>query len=185
MTSSYPRLLYTLPSAVSKPRRCTSIPSIPLPKISLPPKLPSPPRPQEFAPGYTVTTHLVPSAYPRYSYKEYKRYLASSLEVLDNPPIDTAPKASRRQWAEDKCETFVRKREEFHRARANPSPQFTTQLEPDDGPVLWNVINRYARTQDSRDKRDFGLTIVVCHANGLHKEVCGSLTCAVIYRMPA
>lgn len=44
-----------------------------------------------------------------------------------------------------------------------------TPLSP--GPLLWNVVNRIAYTSPTYNKKDVGLTIVVTHANGYHKEV--------------
>jgi hypothetical protein len=47
--------------------------------------------------------------------------------------------------------------------------------ETEESPVMWNVINRYARIGPPNRQRDIGLTVVVTHANGFHKEVSSTL----------
>lgn len=171
MTSSYPRRETTIDSAIGKARLCTELPSLRLPDHMKLPSLPSPLRPLEFAPGYTVTTHLVPAAYPRVSYQEPKQYATTSLDILNDAPPDSAPKEVRHNWSSETGKKLLKKREDLLHARVNHSPQDGSFNAEDTGPVLWNVVNRYARTKPSKDKRDFGITVVACHANGLHKEV--------------
>ena len=124
----------------------------------------------EFAPGYTLTTHLVPAANYRYSYQEPQKYTVSSAEIPDDPPADSAPKEARRKWAIEKADALIQKRHFLQYARENALPPDLPNANT--GPVLWNVVNRYARTSP-KASRDFGLTVIVCHANGLHKEVGG------------
>lgn len=125
-----------------------------------------------------MTTHLVPSAYPRYSHFVSSKLSSLHPQILNDPPHDLAPKNERRQWAEDRREAIIRKREAFVEMREedvkNERDSFDLRAlegEKYKGPVLWNAVNRYARVKDPKDPRDFGLTVVVCHANGLHKEV--------------
>ena len=54
-------------------------------------------------------------------------------------------------------------------ARLPSAPSDCT--EEDNGPLLWNAINRYARVREQKSRRNVGLTVVITHANGLHKEV--------------
>lgn len=150
---------------------CTSLPSLPLPDHLELPSLPSSVRNPNFAPGYTVTTHLIPGAYPRYSYQEPKRYAATSSNILDNAPPDSAPKEVKQKWSYQTASKLLKKREDLFHARISQSPQDGSFDASDTGPVLWNVVNRYARTKSLKDRRDLGITVVACHANGMHKEV--------------
>lgn len=92
-------------------------------------------------------------------------------EILNNAPADDAPRDNKQKWAADTAERLVGKRAALLRARRDKLPLDGSLTESDTGPVMWNVINRYARTKPPKDPRDFGITVVACHANGLHKEV--------------
>lgn len=169
MTSSYPRRETTVDSAIKEIRNCTEFPSLALPKNLVLPPLPSPARDREFAPGFIVTTHLVPASYPRYSYQEPTRYSTTISEVLNDAPPDSAPKDMKRKWAFETASKLLKKRYDLYRARVEHLPKDTP--EPGLGPVLWIVLNRYARTKPAKVTRNIGLTVILCHANGLHKEV--------------
>ena len=54
-------------------------------------------------------------------------------------------------------------------ARLPSTPSDCT--EENNGPLLWNAINRNACLRKQKSRRNVGLTIVITHANGLHKEV--------------
>jgi hypothetical protein len=169
MTSSYPRVDSSVNSSVRNPRTCTDLPMLPLPDELRLPDLPSRQRPLEFVPGYNLTTHLIPAASPRYSYQEPRKYtVSSSVQIPNDPPADSAPKEARRKWANEKRDALIQKRLFLQHARESTLP--TDLPDANTEPVLWNVVNRYARTSP-KDSRDFGLTVIVCHANGLHKEV--------------
>src|SRR5882724_7787036 len=63
ISASYPRPTNarTWPTVVPRPL----LPIEPPATIGALPPLPSPPRDPAFAPSYTLTTHLIPAAYPR------------------------------------------------------------------------------------------------------------------------
>ena len=48
----------------------------------------------------------------------------------------------------------------------------------EDERLLWNCVNRYYRTGPPPNKKAKPLTLLLTHANGLHKEVLYSLKCA-------
>jgi hypothetical protein len=178
MTSTYPRPSSTYTLGIKTIRRAIDIPALPLPdNLELPP-LPSPPRDPNFVAGYTLTTHLVPSAYPRYSFLEARPYRSTPDELIDDRPPDTAPKHIREEWASAKAKAIQDRREKVLEARKNDAPYDGLLKNGDNGPVLWNVLNRIARVDPPQDPRDFGITVIVCHANGLHKEVRRSWKCA-------
>ncbi|KAF8336444.1 uncharacterized protein EI90DRAFT_175493 [Cantharellus anzutake] len=174
MTSSYPRpderprhTSIATRDASAIPQFSPSIPPV------LPP-LPSPPRDPDFLTGYTVTTHLVPAASPRESIFQERRHAGdfpSISPVIPSEKVKT--KQDRAEWSKRMVEALNRKRtgitEAMIRAESTWSPLDYT--EEDAGPLLWNAINRYARFQEQRDTRDVGLTVVIAHANGMHKEV--------------
>lgn len=179
MTSSYPRRETTVNSVIREARICTELPSFPLPESLVLPSLPSPVRSEEFFPGYTVTTHLVPAAYPRYSYQEPRRYAATSRDISNDAPLDSAPKDIRHNWAKETASKLLKKRQDLLNARVEHLPQDGPGLDP--GSVLWNAVNRYARTEPPKDIREFGLTVIICHENGLHKEVI--TVCSILYSL--
>lgn len=172
MTSSYPRPPFTRSLGYKNPRRAVNLPNLPLPPQALqsPPTLPCPPRALEFVPGYILTTHLVPAAYPRYSYLDPRKNDPAYTEILNDAPPPSASKAAREAWALGRTRQLRERRNRIEEKRDPLAPPETLLRPDDNGPVLWNVLNRYARIGPPRDKRDFGLTVVVCHANGLHKE---------------
>lgn len=167
MTSSYPRLEKTSDSRIAPARICTDFPSLPLPPnvLANPPALPSPTRDPDFADGYTLTTHIIPAAYPRIP--------SSKWTVLNDAPPDIAPRNEREAWATERAAQLLKKRSDLKLAQVDEekgSPK-DSNGDSDSGSVLWSVVNRYARTKPPKDSRDFGLTVIACHANGLHKEV--------------
>ena len=169
MISSYCRVDSRAQSSVRNPRTCTDLPILsPSDDLELP-ELPSRRGPLEFAPGYTMTTHLIPAAYPRYSYQEPRKYSATSTEILNDPPAHSAPKETREKWATKKTDELIQRHHFLHHARESALPPDLPNVNT--APVLWIVVNRYARTSP-KNSRDFGLTVIACHANGLHKEAC-------------
>lgn len=172
MTTSYPPLSSTPSNGIKRLRKATDIPSLPIPPAYLqnPPQLPSTPRPLEFVPGYTVTTHIIPAAFPRYSYQEPLRYASTAATILNDPPPSSASKAEKQKWIGTKIDEIREKTNNVENLRIDGAPQ-DGPLD-DNGPVLWTVVNRYARvaSAQSNDARK-GLTIVSCHGIGIHKEV--------------
>jgi hypothetical protein len=142
---------YTIP----RPRQSLRVDEQPLPSLhplhtpTEPlryPALPSPSRDGSFAGAYTITTHLIPAAFPR---------ISPFVPVLPLPNHEN--------------------RDE----RGAHVKQYTSEflsLQAQDGPghsgtqpkVLWSVLNRYVRTDTGNMG---GLTLLLLHANGLHKEV--------------
>lgn len=151
MTPSYPRFTVSPENHVHIPdaRHADDSPFGALPDdISLP-LLPLPTRAHEFVSGYAVTTHIIPAVYSRYTPRGYKPH-------SDDPPADAA---ARKAWATSTKDALFAARRETRNAQG--------------GPLLWNVINRYARIGPPRSKQTIGITVVVTHANGFHKEVSG------------
>ncbi|KAF9514149.1 hypothetical protein BS47DRAFT_1392726 [Hydnum rufescens UP504] len=131
------------------------------------PVLPCPPRSPHFIPGYSVTTHVIPGAYPRQSFHELRRY--PNLAPISSIPPPVEAKAEREAWAVDTCSKMKGKRHAIVRMRVQ-GQRSGAPRQHDSCPVLWNVVNRYARIQAHRGRKDMGITLVVAHAIGLHKE---------------
>ncbi|KAF9503721.1 hypothetical protein BS47DRAFT_1309373, partial [Hydnum rufescens UP504] len=125
------------------------------------PALPSPPRSIHFAPGYNVTTHIIPASHPRQSFLEPRRH--SQLE----------PKRERQAWAIDTASKLRGKRAALRKlcAKNHDSGVLKDPQQELPVPVLWNVVNRYARVGAPKEKKDIGIIVVVAHSNGFHKEV--------------
>ncbi|KAF9508581.1 hypothetical protein BS47DRAFT_1302619 [Hydnum rufescens UP504] len=169
MSSSIPRPS-PLPNYRPFPiRRLRNLPTA-LPTFESYPPLPSPPRSPDFIPGYSVTTHIIPASYPRQSFLEPRRY--PHVEPVPFAPPPPEEKRKRQAWAVDtgaklrgKRAALLKLRTENHGSEVKKDPQEST------GPIFWNVINRYARIGAPKDRKAIGITVLVSHANGFHKEV--------------
>lgn len=123
------------------------LPVFPPPEPFIRPTLPSSPRKPNLDAPYTLTTHLLPAAHLR---------TAAHVPMPSRPPED-ATKAERL---------------EFYKTTVQELRDLRTTLEPQGVPqVLWNCVNRYART-DLDSRRMKGVTLFFAHANGFPKEVC-------------
>lgn len=108
------------------------------------PPLPCPPRHHYFANSYTVTAHLIPAAFPRSS------------------PYVPLPAVPTHETKEERAARIERFADELLSLQAQHVPdQSGTQQT-----VLWSVLNRYVRKSVGAS----GLTLLLLHANGLHKE---------------
>lgn len=109
------------------------------------PALPCPPRGHHFTSAYTVTTHLIPAAFPR---------------VTPFVPLLPVPEHESRDERSARVERYT---SEFLALRTQYAPD-TPESQPT---VLWTALNRYVRTDTGSGT---GLTLLLLHANGLHKE---------------
>ena len=125
------------------------VPLLPLrspPEPLNPPPLPCPSRDHRFASEYTVTTHLIPAAFPRCS-------------PFVPVPVVKLPDYESRDERGARIELYKDELLSYH-AQHGPDHSGTQPM------VLWSALNRYVRKDTGR-----GLTLVLLHANGLHKEV--------------
>jgi hypothetical protein len=131
------------------PSGSISGPLLPLrspPETVLNPPLPCPPRHHRFTSSYTVTTHLIPAAFPRSS------------------PFVPLPAFPTHETKDERAARIQRFTGELLSLQAQHVPgQSGTQQT-----VLWSVLNRYVRKSIGGAS---GLTLLLLHANGLHKEV--------------
>jgi hypothetical protein len=112
------------------------------------PALPCPPRHHRFASSYTVTTHLIPAAFPRSS------------------PFVPLPAFPAHETKDERAARIQRSTGELLSLQAQHVPdQSGTQQT-----VLWSVLNRYVHKSTSIGGTR-GKTLLLLHANGLHKEV--------------
>lgn len=112
------------------------------------PALPCPPRHHRFTSSYTVTTHLIPAAFPRSS------------------PFVPLPALPAHETKDERAARIQRFTDELLSLQAQHVPdQSGTQQT-----VLWSVLNRYVRKSTGIGGAS-GLTLLLLHANGLHKEV--------------
>jgi hypothetical protein len=117
------------------------------------PALPSPLREPIF-PGYTLTTHIIPAAFPR---------MAPDVP-LPKPLDNQSDKAQRAAWAERTLKAFREAEEELMKEK---DIQHSRK-------VLWCCVNRYVKKGlpgASKTNRK-GVTLFFAHANGFPKEVC-------------
>lgn len=122
-----------------------------LPENLIFPSLPSAPRQSAFSNLWTLSTHIIPAAYPRVT-----------PDVL--PPVkvpDTLiDKNERRRMNSEKATEMLAANIKHS---TNPSPDNGNKV------VLWNCVNRYVKKGLGGGK---GLTLFFAHANGFYKEVC-------------
>ena len=127
------------------------LPIQPCPTIAHFPPLPSPPR-QTIHAAYTLTTHLVPAAFPR--------------SIPDIPLPEIPPHSAPNRQAQITLLTteLVEMRARFAQGELRGGHS----RKP-----LWNCVNRQVRT-DKRHVTRPGLTLFLAHANGFPKEACAS-----------
>ncbi len=144
----------TIPRSPQYPTHADEqVPFVPLLPLQSPPEplqhptLPCPPRRHHFNSLYTVTKHLIPAAFPRSS------------------PFIPLPVIPAHETKEERAARVQRYTNELLLLRAqHVLDQSGTQRK-----VLWSVLNRYVRK--SIGGGGSGLTLLLLHANGLHKEV--------------
>jgi hypothetical protein len=112
------------------------------------PALPCPPRHHHFTSSYTVTTHLIPAAFP-----------PSSPFV----PLPAFPAHETKDERAARIQSFT---DELLLLQAQHVPDQSGTRQT----VLWSVLNRYVCKNIGGAN---GLTLLMLHANGLHKEVSG------------
>lgn len=142
----------TIPRPRAAQLASEQVPLFPLLPLRSPPEplsrppLPCPSRDHRFASEYTVTTHLIPAAFPRSS-------PFVPVPVLKLPGHESRDeRGARIELYKDELV--------LHQAQHGPDHSGTQSM------VLWNALNRYVRKGNGG-----GLTLVLLHANGLHKEV--------------
>jgi len=143
----------TIPRSPQYPTHADEqVPFVPLLPLQSPPEplqhptLPCPPRRHHFNSLYTVTKHLIPAAFPRSS------------------PFIPLPIIPAHETKEERAARIQRYTNELLLLRAQHVPdQSGTQRK-----ALWSVLNRYVRKTIGGSS---GLTLLLLHANGLHKEV--------------
>jgi hypothetical protein len=156
MTSSYPEPIHK-PAHRHRPVHPRSLLPLslpPLPKTL--PTLPSPLREPVF-PGYTLTTHIFPAAYPR---------MAPDVP-LPEPLENQSCRRQRAAWAERNFEAFRKAERELMREKDIRCSE----------KVLWCCVNRYVKKGlpgASKTNRK-GVTLFFAHANGFLKEVCQAI----------
>jgi hypothetical protein len=116
------------------------------PETVLNPPLPCPPRHHRFTSSYTVTTHLIPAAFPRSS------------------PFVPLPAFPTHETKDERAARIQRFTDELLSLQAQHAPDQSGAQQT----VLWSVLNRYVRKSIGDAS---GLTLLLLHANGLHKEV--------------
>lgn len=143
----------TLPSFSIKPRRFRAgLTTFECPPVVVNnyPALPVASRDGALSYGYSISTHILPAAYPR-----------SASAVWEPLPLEE-PVNDRKQRIKNTVQHISDRKEAQERGDYVGKPR---------GEILWTVANRYV-------KNDFagateGLTVVLLHGIGTHKEVSG------------
>ncbi|KAF8480044.1 Alpha/beta hydrolase family-domain-containing protein [Russula ochroleuca] len=139
-----------IPRPGQPPRTDGQITPIPLLPLRLPPEplrypaLPSPLRDHRFSATYNVTTHIIPAAFPR------------------STPFIAPPPAFPSHEIDDEREARIQR---YTRELISLQAQYVPDSSGTQPTVLWNVLNRYVR-----HGKGGGLTLLMLHANGMHKE---------------
>ncbi|EIW79904.1 hypothetical protein CONPUDRAFT_91131 [Coniophora puteana RWD-64-598 SS2] len=135
------------------------LPLLPHPILALKstayPQLPSPLRNPTFTDDFTLTTHIVPGAYPR----------VSPDIPLPTSPLFTGNSAERKARVKELAMEMINLQARHERGER---VALGTQGESD---VVWCVINRFRRKRlVRRGKEGKSLTLFLAHANGFPKE---------------
>jgi hypothetical protein len=129
-------------------------------------RLPSRPDRQPL-PGYTLTRHTFPGAYPRTApgFVSYDNKFNETDDPLGN--VYSSDKKERLKLID---EAVGKVRQVYLEAGARTA-QDVEKSEIDE-PVVRLAVNRFVRKDLSTSSSDDrGITLVVCHANGFHKEM--------------
>jgi hypothetical protein len=129
------------------------------PEPSTLPSLPSPPRQPAFSHLYTLSTHIIPAAYPR---------LTADVSEPERVPDTGIDKEERKRIGDQRAGEMLAARWR----QINGEPMEGSRK------LLWNCVNRYARNDMNGQK---GLTLFLAHANGFPKEVCFSFLWFLIF----
>ncbi len=142
---------FDFPTVNPKPLKPLETP--PVSTSSSLPSLPSQPRKSLIDKWYTLSTHLVPAAYPR------------TTPFVPVPPLPqwTLDKAGFKKSIEKTVDTLIGTKEALWHGQLNDLP-------PDRKP-MWICINRYVPKRNASSGRGNGVTLFMCHANGFPKEV--------------
>lgn len=128
-------------------------PFVPLqqhPEPSSYPALPSPLRQPSFADLYTLTTHIIPAAYPR---------ITADIAPPERISDSITDKAERQKIVAQKTSELLARKQQQPAVNAGKGSE----------KLLWNCVNRYVKKDLNSPK---GLTLFFAHANGFPKEVC-------------
>ncbi|KII91718.1 hypothetical protein PLICRDRAFT_173525 [Plicaturopsis crispa FD-325 SS-3] len=146
---SYPRPPVEVPDApgtLREPRTLRPLQAPPEP-LSYP-SLPSPPRQPTFSSQFTLSTHIVPAAYPR----------SSQPAKLPHTPPESVDKKERKKLLAQAASEIIELRSKLS----------TNDRVEGNHKVLWNCANRYVRKDLVQSK---GITLFFAHANGFPKEI--------------
>ncbi|PAV17902.1 alpha beta-hydrolase [Pyrrhoderma noxium] len=120
-------------------------------------------------PGFALSTHLIPAAYPRtLPYVPIPESASTYLTLKD--------KAERRKAVEKLTKEVIETRVQVGEGNDSDdkvSRGYEDAIDKDGGQnqrLLWNCVNRYYRTTPPPSKKAKPLTLLLTHANGLHKE---------------
>jgi hypothetical protein len=144
-----PKTLQHWPSA---PPVRPALPFLQPPSCVSLPTLPSPSREPSFSHAYTLSTHTVPAAYPRYAPHVAPPSLPANF--------DTLHKHGRGAVLDDVVTELMKLRYAYEAHK----PVGEASKDP-----LWIAVNRYTRKEPLKEG---GLTLVLAHAIGFCKEAC-------------
>lgn len=120
------------------------------PEPSFLPSLPSPPRQPAFSNLYSLSTHIIPAAYPRVS---------PDVPLPERVPDTGIDSEERKRMYSQKSADMMDAR---RRQGTGKSAEGSRKL-------LWNCLNRYVKKDLGIGQN--GLTLFFAHANGFPKEV--------------
>ncbi|KAJ9122427.1 hypothetical protein QFC22_001852 [Naganishia vaughanmartiniae] len=161
----------TYPYAASPADPAKVIPLLPLlppptSQRSLITRLPARPDRQPL-PGYTLTRHTFPGAYPRTApgFISYENNFKETDDPLGN--VYSSNKNERAKLIDQAINKVI---EVYTEAGARTAKDI--EKSEIDEPVVRLAVNRFVRNDFSTSTSDdAGVTLIVCHANGFHKEM--------------
>lgn len=163
---------YPYAASPADPSRVISLlPLLPPPQNTNTPLLRLPPRPErQPLPGYILTRHTFTGAYPRTApgFISYENKFAETDDPLGE--VYSADKKERQALIE---RAVTKVREVYLDAGARTERDLTKAHEIKE-PLVRLAVNRFTRTElvnTPAPAQEPGLTLIVCHANGFHKEM--------------
>ncbi|KAH8920985.1 hypothetical protein BT69DRAFT_367098 [Atractiella rhizophila] len=132
------------------------LPLYPPPSSPLPPPLPLRTSSTIASVGWCTSTHIFPAAYPR-----------TRLGAVTNPS-ERGKKLFTWKDASGAREQMESLKRHLRSTTERTVDSFAVESAKEEG--LWIAVNRYAPLHVMEAEANQGITIILCHANGLHKE---------------
>jgi len=123
-----------------------------------------------FTSTHTLSVHIIPAAFPR---------AGSPPDRVEIPGLDAfqgkSAKEDRKRWLKETMERMFWEKRESEKVFPDPKANIGVA-----GEGIWNTLLRIRRNRSVSDEGiqgPKGITLIVTHPNGFHKEVCFLRSC--------